>query len=380
MLKLEILTDEEQIARICEGYWRQNKKGRFTLKIKDIADSHGLDPQKVSRLVEKYAFVWLDEIFCTQCKKFYTFSTRKQYRERHSFQNRKCTYCLEENRQAVIEEKKRKIVQMRESAESESVHLERLDIRSVIFLFSTVQALTDDEHNIINPLEMYPQCTLSPDHVYDREIIRHLIDKNILIINFGTSPEVVHLQDDDRFRIDLGKCLFESVFEHVKIKKFTNDFLFETTLPHINMSKIFKEMCKEVQLLECLTYLTKNLEEHQLYMAVDDKTRLVISECLDSFSVAQVYNFIWRAVRYAAAYYMRSSISRDEAANSAIDYISRNMEQALAHGWEIKPYQRIKELPQSSLSRVIFNLVLGTNDGGFNLPLHEILKTEYSKF
>ena len=89
--------------------------------------------------------------------------------------------------------------------------------------------------------------------------------------------------------------------------------------------------------------------------------------------MAQVYNFIWRATKDAAAYYMRSSISKRQAANSVVGNISRNMERALANGWDVKPFNRNYNLPQSSLSRIIFNVVLGTDDGGFEKTLHELI-------
>ncbi len=87
----------------------------------------------------------------------------------------------------------------------------------------------------------------------------------------------------------------------------------------------------------------------------------------------RTYNFIWRAVRDAAAYYMRSYVSKKQAANMVVRSItSRSLEQALAHDWDVKAFSRNYDLPQSSLSRIIFNTLLGTDDGGFNQPLHEL--------
>ena len=116
------------------------------------------------------------------------------------------------------------------------------------------------------------------------------------------------------------------------------------------------------------------LEEHQLYLSPGEKSRQMLSRCLEHFSVAQVYNFIWRAAKDAAAYYMRSSISKRQAANSVVGNISRSMERALANEWEVKPFGRNYNLPQSSLSRVIFNMILGTDDGGFTYRLADVFE------
>ncbi len=113
---------------------------------------------------------------------------------------------------------------------------------------------------------------------------------------------------------------------------------------------------------------------NQLSFSPGEKTLQTISVCLENFSVAQLYNFIWRAARDTAAYYMRSSISKKQAANSVVRSISRSLEQSLANDWDVKPFSRNYNLPQSSLSRIIFNTLLGTDDGGFNSPLHELLR------
>lgn len=153
-----------------------------------------------------------------------------------------------------------------------------------------------------------------------------------------------------------------------------HSFLAAEALQNLQHSPEFIELCQEVQLQECLGFLKATLEEHQLYLSPGEKTQQVLGQCLEKFSVAQVYNFIWRAARDAAAYYMRSSISKKQAGNSVVGSISRNMEQALANDWYVKPFNRNYNLPQSSLSRIVFNTLLGTDDGGFKHPLHKLLQ------
>ncbi|MCV5689033.1 hypothetical protein OFN32_33000, partial [Escherichia coli] len=86
-----------------------------------------------------------------------------------------------------------------------------------------------------------------------------------------------------------------------------------------------------------------------------------------------IYNLIWRAVKDSVAYYMRCSIGKYQAANSVVGNISKNMERALANGWEISPFRRNYKMPQSSISRLLFNTILGTDDGGFDYPLYQLL-------
>lgn len=145
------------------------------------------------------------------------------------------------------------------------------------------------------------------------------------------------------------------------MSKFIYDFLGTEVLQNIKHSHEFIELCKEVQLQECLAFLTVKLAEHQLDFSPEEKTQHILTQRLETFSVAPTYNFIWRAARDAAAYYMRSHVSKKQAANTVVRSISRSLEQALAHDWDVKAFSRNYDLPLSSLSHIIFNTLLGTD-------------------
>lgn len=375
-MQLEILTEDEQNARICADYWQQTEEGEFALKIREIATTHGMKLHVVSKFVEQNAFVWRKDICCCRCKQPYRFGTRSQYQERRWFQNRVCNACIDAERQAIAGKKRDLILKMRQSGENNAPDIKTLGLTSKIYLLAAIQALGDESYSIIEPLDDYPACTLSPDFVYDHKVLRHLIDDHLLLICMDTRLEAVELQEDDRFSIDLGECAFNLALDADHVTVLIDEFFDEETVKSVRQAPEFIALCKEVQLNESLGFLKTILEDHKLYLSPGEKTRQVLSQCLEKFSVAQVYNFIWRAAKDAAAYYMRSPISKRQAANSVIGNISRNMERAVANDWDVKPFHRNYNLPQSSLSRIVFNMVLGTDDGGFECSLHELIKQE----
>lgn len=181
MLRLKILTEDEQHARICEDYWRQDERGEFVLKVEEIAASHGMKEQEVSKFVKKNAFVWLNDIFCVQCKKAYHFGTRVQYKNKYRFRNQVCAACIEAERRDITEKRKSLILDMRRKAQNEKIELASHDIKSKTFFISTIKALVDKTNTTIEPLISYPACTLSPDRDYDRKILNHLIEKHMLL-------------------------------------------------------------------------------------------------------------------------------------------------------------------------------------------------------
>jgi hypothetical protein len=128
----------------------------------------------------------------------------------------------------------------------------------------------------------------------------------------------------------------------------------------------WRGLWKEISLNECLAYLRLVLGEHGLPFRAGDKTRLVLGEVLERFSVAQVWGMIWRAGRDAAAFYMRNNSTREHAANTVVGSIQRQAERALGGGWDLKSFRRDKRLPRSALSEVFFAKALRAGDAGFD--------------
>lgn len=378
-MQLEILTKDQQIASICEDYWQQNEDGKFILKVQEIAVKHEMKAHIVSQYVKQHAYVWSASICCRRCEDPYHFSTRIQYQERNRYAGSICQKCSEAARKKIADQKRNILIQFRQAAANNNPDLATLDLKSIIYLLAIIHALSNEDLSAIEPLNDYPDYTLSPAPIFDRCILRHLIDKHLLLINLDSSPEAVELNADDTATINLAMSTFDFALDRQEIYKFIDGFLDIEALQNIRHSPEFIELCKLIQLQECIAFLIVKLEEHQLYFSPGEKTQNTIRQCLESFSVAQIYNFIWRATRDAAAYYMRSNVSKKQAANTVVRSISRSLEQALAYDWDVKAFSRNYDLPQSSLSYVIFNIILGKDDCGFKQPLHELLQENDSQ-
>ncbi|MCL7942247.1 hypothetical protein M8009_18370 [Halomonas sp. ATCH28] len=376
-LHIEMLTDdddEQKYAPICEDYWRQDEQGNFALKITDIANSYGMKPQSVSQFVAQRAAVWLDELLCSECKQPFHFSTRSEYQEKQKILNRACAPCLKTIKKTIENENNCLKLEFNEVAKNENLNLENIDLKSRVYLLSALQALGNESLTSIGPLNKYPTCTLSPDPTYDKNILYYLIDRNILQARLGVHPYTVLPNENLHSGIDIGRTAIALGFENEQISLFLTNFCDDAKMGRLKASNEFIDLCMEIQMHECISFLDQALADHQIFSDQGDKTKLVFSQCLSRFSVAQTYSFIWSGVEDAAAFYNRYPIDMSEAANASIIYISRYMERALVHGWEIKPYRRPHNLPQSCLSRIVFNTILGTNDGGFNHPLYQLIE------
>ncbi|KKN94051.1 hypothetical protein LCGC14_0190820 [marine sediment metagenome] len=376
MFQIKLLTDDAQHARICEDYWRQDERGEFVLKVEEIAASHGMKNQDVPKFVKKNAFVWRQDILCMQCKKAYFYTSRAQYKEKYKFRNQVCAACIEAERRDINEKNKSLISEMRRNAREESVELANRDLTSKIYLLSTMKALADKKNTTIEPLRRHPACTLSPDPDYDKKILSHLINKHLLLFSLGTRFDVTDNYQNDNFDLYLETCEFDIAYDNKEISNLSHVLLGNETTSKLKELKEFIDICKEIQLSESLAFLKISLEIHQLPLVTGITIRHALCKCLENFSVSQVYNFIYNGAKDSAAYYMRRSVDKRQAANSATKYISRNMEKSLAYKLHVKPFHRVSSLPQSSLSHLIFDVMLNSKDGGFERPLNELLSSE----
>ncbi|MDA3807418.1 MAG: hypothetical protein PF440_05810 [Thiomicrorhabdus sp.] len=132
----------------------------------------------------------------------------------------------------------------------------------------------------------------------------------------------------------------------------------------------FKNLSQEVMLQSCLEFLIMLVEEHNLTFSPGEKTETLFRELSESFSISEIMNFIYSAVKNAAAYYMKGNVSKKQAANSIVGSIQRRAENTIQENWEVKKFRRNYDLPQSTLERVLYTKVFKGDDKAFDLSLN----------
>ena len=128
------------------------------------------------------------------------------------------------------------------------------------------------------------------------------------------------------------------------------------------------ELWKEIAVAECIEYLQYQLDKVNFEFTPGEKTYKTFEIILNDFSVSQIYGIIWRSVADASKLYLEKGISKKHAANSVIGACERYAERAKINGWDLTQYNRIKDIPQSTLSLFYFNRVLRIGDMGFRVP------------
>lgn len=214
------------------------------------------------------------------------------------------------------------------------------------------------------------------DLEHDREIVTNLYQSEKIYISPDSNKASFELVSETQFRFSISEVQWKLVIDdsihpsqyiaQLENKVKSMDFLES----HYEETKALSE---EIALKECLFYLDHVLNEHQLPFKPGEKTKHVLSTGLHSFSVAKMYNFIWRAAKDAASFHLRKKVAKKHAANTVVGNIDSQIERALSNNWDVKPYRRNYDYPQSMVSRVLFNILLHTDDGGFNQLISKLI-------
>lgn len=376
-LELDIFDFESPDAELCQLYWGFDNKGEFKLSVKQISEMFGISSAELLKRVKSNCCAFSTSIFCDSCGEAYVYANRSDYINQQKYNgNITCEDCINEAQHSEILRKKSAIQTIIDNNEYE-LSVDALTVRQAVFLYALIRHSANENLTSLNEYGLNKSELFSPDKDYSIKILKELHDHDIILIDPNSDLEHITLLENGGFQYYIDRVIWflplSSSYQNM------NQFISELDNLITSMSFIddayeeVVELCKEVSLHECIGYLNFVLSEHQLNFNPGEKTILAIGKALERYSVSQVYNFIWRAGRDAAAYYMRSHVPKKQAANTVVGSIERQIERAEANCWEVTAYRRVYNLQQSQVSRVLFNLLLHTDDGGFELTMDKLL-------
>lgn len=405
--KLEIQTSHSELIDLCRSYWdfSETEAGLiWRFKVSDLAEKYGLRVSDVFVTVKQYSQAFFLPIECAQCRQPYILGSRADYQQcrSRSVMSWRCLACTdraaqeaaEHHRKAAQEaaehhhkaaqaaaEQKRKdeqdkqcivtkfLVTLQTNSDPPDIH--SMSLTDAVYLSSMLRLGANEEIAYINSINSFAE-PLSPSAPKDIEIAKHLHKRQILAPHpcspiAAFSCENGELKSFDVLKVAWGlsgsgkrgitlKLVFSNLESHFRSQNMPEHWYAQIPL-----------LQKEILLLETLQYFQIAMEEHHFSFTPGEKTFQVLSETLEMFSLGQAFNIIWRATRDAAAYFVRESIPRLQAANSVVGTIQRYAQRAHANKWELASYRRDRRCPQSMVSQVFFNSVLQIGDAYLDL-------------
>jgi hypothetical protein len=380
ILKVGFFTEDAPNAELCRQYWQLDSTGAFMYTVATIGQAFNLPASSVSALVEQSCRAYAPDVTCRRCGEPHRIRNRADYVTWKRLRDvpRECAACREAQQrdaQNTAEELNRlRVAVLQDELDARRrdylwVPPTRLSFDDAVFLLALIRAGGSEDLSFITPHAALA-LPLSPTSAFDRRILDQLYLRRILAIHPGSSPDSVVSGDAGPF------TTFYPFKVHWTLPlpigpspaRYLEDLeavLMSTDWPE-SWDEEARELHRAVAFEECIEYLRLSLEEHGFDSQPGEKLSLVIRSALRHFSIGQVYNFIWRAARDAAAFYVREQTSKSHARNIVPGSIQRAVERALAEGWTVKPYRRDRRAPESQVSHVLFTMALRLPEGGFH--------------
>lgn len=384
-IELEFRTDDEREREFCRRYWATDDAGKFIHAAAAIAAELGVASSRAGTIIGAWCIASLAEESCPKCGRRQSLKSRAEYDARH--RNRRWSrphfdVCQQCHQAQQLEIKQRAEQQAQRRVQVLQADLDRLrapenfispnviDFKDAIYLVSMFRSGAAADMSYIVPQENYTH-RLSPSEVMDRQIIEYLYSAQAIVVHPRCYAEAVVFEGDKYTAYRPFKAPFimplpedgpsparyiEELEKRIADQDRWDEYWFEDA----------KQLQRDVALEECLEYLRVALDDHGFDLPNGDKVTNAVRLGLTHFSIAQMYNFIWRTAKDMSAFYLREHASRPHVSNVVPGHLQRMIEKARADNWDVKQYRRDRRVPESQLSHVLFTVALQLPDGGLN--------------
>ena len=380
-IDLELVAEHTAFHEFCRRYWQLAEDGKFTESVAALAAEAAVSPAEFTAMVSVSCTAYVTNRVCSSCGQMMTVRNRTEYLQgaRGPWQ---CLDCEVETHEATQKEKQtqqqarlteqERGVQLLEAelaaARRHARPIEDLSFTELVYLVSVLRLGGSEDLSYVMPCEVFPS-KLSPTTDLDKEILTHLYHHNLLVVHPGSRPEAIKIEGGEfasyfPFKVHWTLPLADKGASPARYLEDLEAMLASGEWPD-GWRQEANELHRQVALHECLEYLRLQMEAHQFTLKVGDKTRLVLKTALQNFSVAQVYNFIYGAVKDASSFLLREQTTKPHAANIVPGAIQRRAERCLAENTPVKAFRRDFNLPQTSVSQVLLTMSLKLPDGGF---------------
>ena len=375
---VHIFADSKEIEDLCKKYWQSDDGKKFSYTVKEISKAFNIKWANILKIVSKNCIAYSEEDVCFNCGAPRKLKSRSDFLERKSYypwSSWKCADCKEDEKQQELQRLQQAdkiryalIDYDLKNSKEKGIDIEKLTFEDGIYLLSLIRTAGSEDLTFIHPYEKTADL-LSPTSELDKEILNQLYQNKIICIHPVSSSESITIEGGKvaeffPFKVHWVLPLPEDGPSMAKFMESLEDIIKSDKWPD-QWSDKAEGLYRKIALHECYQYLRVVLDDHGFDLKIGKKTELVLTNLLKNFSIAQAYNFIWKATRDAASFYMRKRASKRHAANIVPGAIQRMAERALAEGWNIKPYRRDFRAPQSILSQVLFNTALKIGERSF---------------
>jgi hypothetical protein len=378
---------------ICEKYWlmRRNKPNEFVHTCQEIGQAFGFRPNDISNIAKNNSHLVVLDSQCIDCGKIHICHNRAQFNQL-TLESWRCDPCwkalskrtiqaqslLEKpvEKESLKEEQKQAFLQYinshRTTQLTEIPSVTTLSEADRLLLAATIESLGTDDLKTTISLHDIQSLPLSPIFLLDEHLLQHLFELNLLLLVPEDNFEYININEEQELEIDYQRATFEFAYDTNDLNKVMVVAKSKKNIHALVADRQFRMWCADIQLAECLNYLTTRTKLNNLEPSITEKLFSIFRSCLAENSVSVVYYVIYRAVEMAA----KSSQTLDTTQKHPSSSISSNIElvfgQISTGVCRRNNSFRDDSHPQSAITKLFFDYVFGIEDGGFHYTLDEL--------
>ncbi|MFI6653204.1 hypothetical protein ACIBI8_37145 [Streptomyces sp. NPDC050529] len=376
---LELYTDVPEEVAAIEAYWRLAPDGEtWEQTVTEVRAKFGLKAQELTRLVQTGAAAFVVDLACTTCNGVTDVAHRTEFASLIRQGNIVCGSCQLAERQDREEAKRQQAKQRRDALlqrfpirTTDALTVDSLSLFQAIALHAMFSDPAVEDAGLTTPTGIWPKDRRwAPDNrLYDFE--RRLLNaehRTVAVHPDSHQDAFVWKDDAPDGSYYLGQVSYylhgpeeELNARSPRLLRDLNQTFREGPWPS-QWHGQWRDLWDELALSYASAYLDMKLGEHNLEMKQGEGTLTALSDALATFSLGQVFNFIYRATKDSAAYYLRGGVNKRQAANSTVGRISAAADRARANEWEVKSFGRPWTLPLSAIGETFFNKVMWQAD------------------
>lgn len=375
-VQLRLFTEDPDKVALCRDYWEADEEGQYRYSVKALGAQYDISPGRVSQAVAAVSEARSSGVSCETCGEGFIVRSRQQLGDlqrpsgRHSSE---CAACREARELARIEAQKQLESDRKLHLEDafalrsdDPIELDELGLAEGLSLLALIRSLEHFSTDAILPLSKREE-PFAPTVDFGIEQVKNLFNLGLIRIHPRSDLGAFVWDNDevDRFYLDRAAWVVRGQGSPegrtLELERRLATAYREDDWPDVWHNE-WQDLWVQIGIEEAIAHIQFCLAEHDFPFAAGSKTRGTYMDLLETFSIGQIYNFNWRAAKDAAAYWMRSEITKHQAANSCVGNIQRQADRARASGWDVKPFSRLWQLPLSSVSHIFFTVVMKESD------------------
>jgi len=264
-----------------------------------------------------------------------------------------------------LEGKKRATIRRKLSGiRSPDIDIDGLTLRDAVFILVLFRHSVSEDLHAVSPYLRHRE-PLAPTESLQDELIKTLWRQRIISIDPESKPEAFDFTEDvsDCPTCNLTKVdwMFLPGTDPVAKKQFIAELeriARDGPWPEDWRYEVF-ELWHDIAKGECFEYYDLQLSQRGYEAEFGEKTNTVFDNLLETFSIGQVFNLTWQAVRDTTDYIVKKQLPRYHAKNTFIGAIQKKADKHRAEKWVPHVSRRDFDCPQSILSAVFFDLFMG---------------------